>query len=111
MRRMLGLAMAAGLGAAGLAVPAYAAPLGQGATIEADANLIQVRDGCGIGWHRDFYGGCVPNRQQFVDTPSYEPFYPPPAIVVPEPPRVYYPPPVYREPSRFVVQPRFTYYN
>ena len=111
MRRMLGLAMAAGLGAAGLAAPAYAAPIAQGATIDANSSLIQVRDGCGYGWERDYYGGCVPQARVYEAPPVYVPEYQPPAVLVPEPPRVYYPPPVYREPSRFVVQPRFTVYQ
>ncbi len=26
-----------------------------------DSIVIQVAGGCGVGWHRDFFGRCVPN--------------------------------------------------
>ena len=44
--------------AAGLA---GAAPLGDGA----DGAIVSVRDGCGLGGHRDYYGRCVPNVRPY----------------------------------------------
>lgn len=108
MRKMLGLAVAAGLGISGLAVPAYAMPVGQNASVNTDSSLIKVRQGCGIGWHRDFYGACVPNNQPVY---RYEP-YPPPVYVAPQYPRVVEYPRVYNPyPPRYVVQqPPVIYY-
>jgi hypothetical protein len=105
MSRMLGLAVAAGLGISGLAVPAQAIPLGQSGTVETDSSVLLVRQGCGIGWHRDFYGVCVPNRSYYFDRPVYRPVYP---TVYPQPyplPRVYNP-----YPPRYIAPPPVIFY-
>lgn len=44
---------------------------------DADNGVIQVRDGCGVGWHRGPYGVCHPNGARYVYRP-YVAYAPPP---------------------------------
>jgi hypothetical protein len=32
-------------------------------------NLVEARGFCGLGWHRDFYGACVPNGVPYAYGP------------------------------------------
>ena len=47
---------------AGTAVSASAAPLAPSAAGVQQPNLIPVAQGCGPGWHRDYWGDCIPHR-------------------------------------------------
>jgi hypothetical protein len=33
-------------------------------------NLIEIRGGCGLGWHRGPWGGCRPNPVRYVYAPG-----------------------------------------
>lgn len=56
MRNLLAAAFFLGT----LAGTAQAMPLAPTATVP-NANVIQVAGGCGAGWHRGPYGGCLRN--------------------------------------------------
>ena len=47
---------------AAAALSANAAPLAPGPTGASRANLIPVAEGCGPGWHRNYWGDCIPYR-------------------------------------------------
>ena len=83
---MRSLAFAAAIGALAL-VPsgnAGAFPIAPDAGASVEANVLQVRDGCGPGMRYSYNrGGCVPD-------------YGPPPFVRPGPPVYVPPPPVYR---------------
>jgi hypothetical protein len=67
------------IGALGLVVAAAsasAAPAVPGLSANHHANIIKVAQGCGFGWHRNFWGDCVPNR--------FGPFRPRPGYVIEE---------------------------
>ena len=66
MKFALTLALGAGLLFAGAASAAIAPPVPAGHT-----QIIQVRDGCGRGWHRNHRGECRPNRDRFEDGDSH----------------------------------------
>lgn len=57
MKFMLSLALGAGLMFADMASAAVAPPIPA-----AHMTVIQVRDGCGRGWHRGRSGECRPDR-------------------------------------------------
>jgi hypothetical protein len=69
MLRKLSTLLAAGAFLAVLAPAAQAltpAPLGAIALDNATADIIQVAQGCGRGWHRNWRGRCVPNVRRHV---------------------------------------------
>jgi hypothetical protein len=69
MFKKLSILAAAGAFAAVLASPAQAltpASLSSIAIENAAADIIQVREGCGRGWHRNWRGRCVPNVRRHV---------------------------------------------
>lgn len=43
-------------------VAGNAAPLAPSAAGASQATLIPVAEGCGPGWHRTYWGECIPNR-------------------------------------------------
>ena len=56
--------LAAGIGLVGTS-SVSAAPGGNTALLNASnevSGVVQVRDGCGRGWHRNWRGRCVPDR-------------------------------------------------
>lgn len=71
---MLSVALAAGVSA--LASSAQAIPLAM-ASPAVPSSLIDVRNGCGAGWHRGPYGYCRPNGAPYAYRP-YAYYAPPP---------------------------------
>ena len=59
--RLAALTLAAGLATAGPAVSANATPVLPNLADQGASNIIQVAQGCGRGWHRNWRGFCVPN--------------------------------------------------
>ena len=59
--RLAGLTVAGALGVAIAAAAAQAAPALPNAA-DHQSNIIPVAQGCGYGWHRNYFGDCVPNR-------------------------------------------------
>ena len=59
--RLAGLTIAGSLILAATAVSANAAPLAPSAAGAQQPNLIPVAQGCGPGWHRTYWGACVPH--------------------------------------------------
>lgn|SRR5574337_363591 len=51
------------------AVPAQAMPLGP--VVGADPGFTLVAQGCGPGWHRNYYGRCIPNGYGYMGPPVY----------------------------------------
>jgi hypothetical protein len=80
MRKLVISAVTA-IAATGAASAARAMPVS--AQIARSAgNLVEVRGFCGLGWHRGFYGACVPNGVPY----AYRPYaYGPYAYVSPAP--------------------------
>ena len=66
---MMRTVLAAALALGAIAGSAQAMPL---TSLGANANgdVIQVAGGCGAGWHRGPYGGCVRNRGPVVVAPG-----------------------------------------
>jgi hypothetical protein len=55
--------------------PASASPIGP-IQVNPASNIILVAGGCGLGWHRGPFGGCVPNhaRRRYVCRWVYGPY-------------------------------------
>jgi len=59
--RLAALSLVAGLATAAAAVSANAAPVVPNLNDQGASNIIQVAQGCGGGFHRNYRGFCVPN--------------------------------------------------
>jgi hypothetical protein len=76
-KTMMAAMIAAGALGAGsvMSAPANAMPV---ATVHSDGlPLVDVRNGCGRGWHLNRWGRCVPNRyyRPYRHYGWYQPFY------------------------------------
>jgi hypothetical protein len=74
MRKFV-LAAATAAAATFAAASACAAPISPGIAPPA-STLVPARGFCGLGWHRSYYGVCVPNGGPFYGPYAYAP--PPP---------------------------------
>jgi hypothetical protein len=63
------------------ALSANAAPIAPVGAHENVSNTTKVSGGCGVGFHRNGWGRCVPNRFGYYSRPYYRypaaPYYPP----------------------------------
>ena len=64
--RLAALTLVAALGTAVAAMSANAAPVAPNRHDEAVSNIVQVRGGCGWGFHRTHHGFCAPDRYSYV---------------------------------------------
>ena len=70
MRRLTAtMVLAAGLAAVAFMSAAFAAPTMPNLNQQQISNIVPIAQGCGAGFHRNYYGRCVPNRY-------YEPYGP-----------------------------------
>src|SRR5687767_10906470 len=60
--RVTALAFLGALGLAASVAPANAAPMAAAMPAPDVSNIVQVAQGCGRGFHRNYRGFCVPNR-------------------------------------------------
>jgi hypothetical protein len=64
-----------------LALSANAAPIAAVGAHENVSNITKVAGGCGVGFHRNGWGSCVPNRYGYYSRPYYgypaAPYYSP----------------------------------
>jgi hypothetical protein len=76
MLRKLALAAVAALGA-GFSLPAEVSAMPAVTVHLGDAPLIQVRNGCGRGWHLNRWGRCAPNHRYhpYRHHGWYRPYY------------------------------------
>jgi len=70
--RLAALSLVAGLATAAAAVSANAAPIVPNLNDQGTSNIIQVAQGCGGGFHRNYRGFCVPNYRPHA---YYRPYY------------------------------------
>jgi hypothetical protein len=77
MRKSI-LSLAGALGVAAWATAASAAPVLPGPATEGAANIVQIAQGCGRGFHRDPWGRCVSHRYGYYPPRRYvyRPYYP-----------------------------------
>jgi hypothetical protein len=71
--RLAALTLAAGLATAAAAVSANAAPVLPNLNDQTASNIVQVADGCGRGFHRNYRGFCRPNH--YAPYSYYRPHY------------------------------------
>ena len=72
------LTLAAGLATAAAAVSANATPMLPNLNDQTASNIVQVADGCGRGFHRNYRGFCRPNHYRgYSSYRSYRPYYRP----------------------------------
>lgn len=71
--RLAALTLAAGLATAAAAVSANATPMLPNLNDQTASNIIQVAQGCGRAFHRNWKGFCVPNYRPYAYT--YRPYY------------------------------------
>ena len=72
--RLAALTLVAGLATAAAGVSANATPVLPNLNDQGVSNIIQVRQGCGRGWHRNWRGFCVRNLGPYAYRP-YRPYY------------------------------------
>lgn len=60
--RLAGLTIVSAAIFAATAASAGASPLAPDPVGAQAAKLIPVAEGCGFGWHRNYWGACIPNR-------------------------------------------------
>jgi hypothetical protein len=70
--RIAALTLAAGLATAAAAVSANATPVLPNLNDQTASNIVQVADGCGRGFHRNWRGFCRPNYRPYS---YYRPHY------------------------------------
>jgi hypothetical protein len=70
--RLAGLILIGALGLSVAAASAHAAPIVSDVSAPQHANIIRVAEGCGFGWHRNYWDDCVPNRfRAYRHRPDY----------------------------------------
>jgi len=72
--RLAALTLAAGLFTAVASVSANATPVLPNLNDQGASNLIEVAQGCGRGFHRNYRGFCVRNYRPYAYRP-YRPYY------------------------------------
>jgi uncharacterized Fe-S cluster-containing radical SAM superfamily enzyme len=73
--RLAALTLAAGLATAAAAVSANATPVLPNLNDQTASKIVQVADGCGRGFHRNWRGFCRPNHYRPYS--YYRPYYRP----------------------------------
>ena len=72
--RLAALTLVAALATAAAAVSANATPALPNLNDQGSSNIIQVAQGCGRGFHRDWRGFCEPNYRHHAYRPYYRPY-------------------------------------
>jgi hypothetical protein len=76
--RLAALTLVAGLATAAAGVSANATPILPNLNDQSASNIIQVAQGCGRGFHRNWRGFCVRNYRPYAYRPyAYRPYYRP----------------------------------
>jgi hypothetical protein len=78
--RLAALTLVAGLATAGAAVSANATPVLPNLVDQGASNIVQVAQGCGRGFHRNWRGFCVRNYRPYAYRHHYRQHYRPHAF-------------------------------